>query len=280
MSDILITFLTGRIPQELINQYLRVYDILSVYEKEDSYDMLEAYLMDLDNMDIQSTIDTIHTFHIDQLVNIITEYGITLHDDYSIIDLLEIIDSLMVLENYEDSDDILNLLDTDEDDVITICDILDVCSLKDSVYFMEFIKGVSPDLLLKIQENAINNKKVEIVEEEENTDIVKRKDIVNKLKKLKDNPEYNQLFVFDSIKNGLRLNLPFYLYLDVLKDELFKDPIIDKVIARNISLLGLISKDDDYIKNLDILLLKHIGDLPLIASIQSLVRTYYSEIEK
>ena len=272
MSDFLIQFLMSRITPELMNLYLRAGDLISYFERDDIYDILDDYLMNVENTDTHNTLNKVYQIHTDILTNIIGEFGIGLSEDISLEDLINILEAVIYLEDYEDKETIFNIISVDEDNVVKLTDCLDVVSIKDNIYFQEFITKVNPNLISKLYTHCLKEIKTEV---NEDTDTKKIKEISKKLKELKDNPTYNKSLVFDLIKNGLNLNLPITLYLSLFKDTLFSDELTQEQIAVNMSILGLISSDTDYIKELTDTLPKYVLDLTEVSTILSNTRRYY-----
>lgn len=272
MSDILIRFLSSLITEELLNTYFRSARIISFFEKDDVYDLIDDMLMDIDNIDTHNTLNRIYQIHVDQLVNIITEYGISLNDDINLLDLVILTESMLYLEDYEDKDSISNILLSDEDNIIKLIDCLDIATVYDDNYFVNLIKDVNPSLLSKLYSLCIKEK-VEIINDD--ADLKNIKNITNKLKEIKDNDKYNKSIVFALIRNGLSLYLPFKLYLDLFKDIIFNDDQSLEDISINLAVFGLISEDSDYHSQLKDIITNYVSDITDCAVILSNTRKYY-----
>lgn len=271
MPDIIIQFLHGRITQELLNLYFRAYTIIEYFEREDNYDLIENLLLDIDNIDAQIVIDRIYYFHIDQMVNIISEYSITLHEGYQLLDLIKIIEGLLYLEDSEETDFIMQSIENSEDNVETLSILLGLMTMEDPLVYAEWIKDCHGELLIKIYQNA--KKLLPTIEEDNNIDnSVNEK--IKVLKTYKENPKYNKSLVFSLIKNGLHFNLPLGMYINLLKDSLFSDIYTTEDKGINLALLSFMSDSKDIHKDLNEALHTHLNDLTEVSSYIASFRQY------
>ena len=269
MSDLLIDFLQNRITPELLNLYLRAGGLIEYFEKDDQYDILDNYLMDVDSIGINDALVRIYNFHLNMLSNIIKEYGIFLNTEDDILVMIEIIEAMLLLEDHEDKDSICEMIVSGDDYVYTLCELLSFATIKDSVYYQEFIKSVNPMLLSRIYSTAHKwISKEDIGEDKDNREMIKF------LKVAKEDTEFNRSLVMSYIRNGLSLNLPLSGYISIFKDELFASHYTPKDIAINLIILTKISNNEeaDIAKVFKEILPMYIEDLNKISTIISLIR--------
>lgn len=239
MSDLLLMFLQNRVNDTLLNLYFRAAKLITYFERDDQYDLLDNYLMEIDNIDVYDALSKIYTFHEDILSNIITEYGVFLNET-SLLEKVEILEGLLLIEDHEDKESICEIILNGDDYTFTLSELLSFVTMKDSTYYQEYLGSINPMLLSRIYTEA---SKYILTEETEDDDKEKR-DIVSYLKSIKEDADFSRSLVMGYIKNGLSIYLPLSSYLSIFKDELFEKHYTNKDIAINLFLLAKISKKE------------------------------------
>lgn len=239
MSDLLLMFLQNRVNDTLLNLYFRAAKLITYFERDDQYDLLDNYLMEIDNIDVYDALSKIYTFHEDILSNIITEYGVFLNET-SLAEKVEILEGLLLIEDHEDKESICEIILNGDDYTFTLSELLSFVTMKDSTYYQEYLGSINPMLLSRIYTEA---SKYILTEETEDDDKEKR-EIVSYLKSIKEDADFSRSLVMGYIKNGLSIYLPLSSYLSIFKDELFEKHYTNKDIAINLFLLAKISKKE------------------------------------
>lgn len=239
MSDLLLMFLQNRVNDTLLNLYFRAAKLITYFERDDQYDLLDNYLMEIDNIDVYDALSKIYTFHEDILSNIITEYGVFLNET-SLAEKVEILEGLLLIEDHEDKESICEIILNGDDYTFTLSELLSFVTMKDSTYYQEYLGSINPMLLSRIYTEA---SKYILTEETEDDDKEKR-EIVSYLKSIKEDADFSRSLVIGYIKNGLSIYLPLSSYLSIFKDELFEKHYTNKDIAINLFLLAKISKKE------------------------------------
>lgn len=239
MSDLLLMFLQNRVNDTLLSLYFRAAKLITYFERDDQYDLLDNYLMEIDNIDVYDALSKIYTFHEDILSNIITEYGVFLNET-SLKEKVEILEGLLLIEDHEDKESICEIILNGDDYTFTLSELLSFVTMKDSTYYQEYLGSINPMLLSRIYTEA---SKYILTEETEDDDKEKR-EIVSYLKSIKEDPDFSRSLVMGYIKNGLSIYLPLSSYLSIFKDELFEKHYTNKDIAINLFLLAKISKKE------------------------------------
>lgn len=273
MSDLLLIFLQNRVNNTLLNLYFRAAKLITYFERDDQYDLLDNYLMEIDNIDVYDALSKIYTFHEDILSNIITEYGVFLNET-SLSEKVEILEGLLLIEDHEDKEGICEIILNGDDYTFTLSELLSFVTMKDSTYYQEYLGSINPMLLSRIYTEA---SKYILTEETEDDDKEKR-DIVSYLKSIKEDADFSRSLVMGYIKNGLSIYLPLSSYLSIFKDELFEKHYTNKDIAINLFLLAKISKKEKDIVAKDVVafyqeeLPKYLENLNQISEITSHIR--------
>ena len=273
MSDLLLMFLQNRVNDTLLNLYFRAAKLITYFERDDQYDLLDNYLMEIDNIDVYDALSKIYTFHEDILSNIITEYGVFLNET-SLKEKVEILEGLLLIEDHEDKESICEIILNGDDYTFTLSELLSFVTMKESTYYQEYLGSINPMLLSRIYTEA---SKYILTEETEDDDKEKR-EIVSYLKSIKENPDFSRSLVMGYIKNGLSIYLPLSSYLSIFKDELFEKHYTNKDIAINLFLLAKISKKEKDIVTKDVVafyqeeLPKYLENLNQISEITSHIR--------
>lgn len=239
MSDLLLMFLKNRVNDTLLSLYFRAAKLITYFERDDQYDLLDNYLMEIDNIDVYDALSKIYTFHEDILSNIITEYGVFLNET-SLAEKVEILEGLLLIEDHEDKEGICEIILNGDDYTFTLSELLSFVTMKDSTYYQEYLGSINPMLLSRIYTEA---SKYILTEETEDDDKEKR-EIVSYLKSIKEDADFSRSLVMGYIKNGLSIYLPLSSYLSIFKDELFEKHYTNKDIAINLFLLAKISKKE------------------------------------
>jgi hypothetical protein len=232
-------FLQNRVNDTLLSLYFRAAKLITYFERDDQYDLLDNYLMEIDNIDVYDALSKIYTFHEDILSNIITEYGVFLNET-SLKEKVEILEGLLLIEDHEDKESICEIILNGDDYTFTLSELLSFVTMKDSTYYQEYLGSINPMLLSRIYTEA---SKYILTEETEDDDKEKR-DIVSYLKSIKEDADFSRSLVMGYIKNGLSIYLPLSSYLSIFKDELFEKHYTNKDIAINLFLLAKISKKE------------------------------------
>lgn len=268
MSDLLLMFLQNRVNDTLLNLYFRAAKLITYFERDDQYDLLDNYLMEIDNIDVYDALSKIYTFHEDILSNIIIEYGVFLNET-SLKEKVEILEGLLLIEDHEDKESICEIILNGDDYTFTLSELLSFVTMKDSTYYQEYLGSINPMLLSRIYTEA---SKYILTEETEDDDKEKR-EIVSYLKSIKENPDFSRSLVMGYIKNGLSIYLPLSSYLSIFKDELFEKHYTNKDIAINLFLLAKISKKEkDIVSFYQEELPKYLENLNQISEITSHIR--------
>ena len=239
MSDLLLMFLQNRVNDTLLNLYFRAAKLITYFERDDQYDLLDNYLMEIDNIDVYDALSKVYTFHEDILSNIITEYGVFLNET-SLAEKVEILEGLLLIEDHEDKESICEIILNGDDYTFTLSELLSFVTMKDSTYYQEYLGSINPMLLSRLYTEA---SKYILTEETEDDDKEKR-EIVSYLKSIKEDADFSRSLVMGYIKNGLSIYLPLSSYLSIFKDELFEKHYTNKDIAINLFLLAKISKKE------------------------------------
>ena len=239
MSDLLLMFLQNRVNDTLLNLYFRAAKLITYFERDDQYDLLDNYLMEIDNIDVYDALSKIYTFHEDILSNIITEYGVFLNET-SLAEKVEILEGLLLIEDHEDKESICEIILNGDDYTFTLSELLSFVTMKDSTYYQEYLGSINPMLLSRIYTEASKY----ILTEETKDDDKEKREIVSYLKSIKENPDFSRSLVMGYIKNGLSIYLSLSSYLSIFKDELFEKHYTNKDIAINLFLLAKISKKE------------------------------------
>lgn len=268
MSDLLLMFLQNRVNDTLLSLYFRAAKLITYFERDDQYDLLDNYLMEIDNIDVYDALSKIYTFHEDILSNIITEYGVFLNET-SLKEKVEILEGLLLIEDHEDKESICEIILNGDDYTFTLSELLSFVTMKDSTYYQEYLGSINPMLLSRIYTEA---SKYILTEETEDDDKEKR-EIVSYLKSIKEDPDFSRSLVMGYIKNGLSIYLPLSSYLSIFKDELFEKHYTNKDIAINLFLLAKISKKEkDIVAFYQEELPKYLENLNQISEITSHIR--------
>ena len=170
MSDLLLMFLQNRVNDTLLNLYFRAAKLITYFERDDQYDLLDNYLMEIDNIDVYDALSKIYTFHEDILSNIITEYGVFFNET-SLKEKVEILEGLLLIEDHEDKESICEIILNGDDYTFTLSELLSFVTMKDSTYYQEYLGSINPILLSRIYTEA---RKYILTEETEDDDKEKR----------------------------------------------------------------------------------------------------------
>lgn len=268
MSDLLLMFLQNRVNDTLLNLYFRAAKLITYFERDDQYDLLDNYLMEIDNIDVYDALSKIYTFHEDILSNIITEYGVFLNET-SLAEKVEILEGLLLIEDHEDKESICEIILNGDDYTFTLSELLSFVTMKDSTYYQEYLGSINPMLLSRIYTEASKY----ILKEETEDDDKEKREIVSYLKSIKEDADFSRSLVMGYIKNGLSIYLPLSSYLSIFKDELFEKHYTNKDIAINLFLLAKISKKEkDIVSFYQEELPKYLENLNQISEITSHIR--------
>lgn len=268
MSDLLLMFLQNRVNDTLLSLYFRAAKLITYFERDDQYDLLDNYLMEIDNIDVYDALSRIYTFHEDILSNIITEYGVFLNET-SLKEKVEILEGLLLIEDHEDKESICEIILNGDDYTFTLSELLSFVTMKDSTYYQEYLGSINPMLLSRIYTEASKY----ILKEETEDDDKEKREIVSYLKSIKEDTDFSRSLVMSYIKNGLSIYLPLSSYLSIFKDELFEKHYTNKDIAINLFLLAKISKKEkDIVAFYQEELPKYLENLNQISEITSHIR--------
>ena len=253
----------------LFNLYQRAEDTISYFEKDDLLEYLDE-LMTHPDVDDLSLLDRIHQFYLKMISDILLSYTIQVDEDTSLQDMLNIIDALVYLEDNENHEEICTLIENNEDIYSTLSSLLALSSVYDEVYYLELITDINPLLLARIYQE--HNKQLSF---EDNDTINHNPNKLKTIKSLKDNPIYNNTFVFNLIRNNIVFDLSLERYINLFKDNLFNED--DKeTLAINLYLLSIIASDVSPIQSYQQILPLYL-DMTLLTDIYTLIRTHPKE---
>lgn len=238
MFTSILSFLIDRVPDPLLNLYTEAAKIIGYYNDDDQYELLDE-MMTHEDMDVLATLDMIHEFHITQLTNIILNYGITIQD-ISFKDRIQLITSLMILEEHEDAATIKEMIEQSEDTRYTLVSLLAFADAYDEIYYDTLIDKVEPLLLTRLYQVMSDRNVSEIVD----TPAIDPNKI-KILKSLKDHPGYQPSVVYKYIQRNLGLGLELPLYLNLLKEDIFHEDASIDGVATDLYLLSLITSTKD-----------------------------------
>lgn len=179
----------------------------------------------IDHEDNLAILDRTHSECLVWLVQTLTKFSIVLDDNHldveAIQDLTEILQAVVILDAYELPGELLDILDTTEDNRDALAMLVAVVHGKDFANYIHYIKDLSPLLLDAIRKNAIERKDLQEVfdiEDGISNEIVKRfKSIMDQIALPPEDKVVNYLTHVGKI--GLRVEA----YVSLLGDVLLED---------------------------------------------------------
>lgn len=199
-------------------------------------------IVENDNLDPNSILSLINNNIFLILADILKQHGIYPHEDYTnIFNLFKIAKAYINDIPYFELNEVVgNILDSDDNDIDKLVDLLNEISCIDQVISLEAISDVSGNLIDNIKLLYIENISNDVAED--NIPEISKDRIEATAKRLKALFEINnRSTVVDAIKSGMLIDMSFKTYLTSLWDEIKQYD--DKSIASDIMAMAIISSD-------------------------------------
>ncbi len=240
----IVEFMRASFSPEMASTYEKSFELFSLFNVED-------YILPFDQIYMQ--VDDFDLTYIQQLLN--DQLGITLNDvlhqhgifmsDVASYDVLnEILEGIRDLENYSDHEHVLTILASEISDEEKIAEIFALVTTVETEVILVSLERVNPGLLRTI-DKLFNDRKqlVESVSNNENETIKAKAEWVKRLYSLtsQEFKDCKTSALYPKLEEGLRFNMGFHFYYDLLWDEVSHGVNAD--IARDFVGMAIISND-------------------------------------
>lgn len=171
----------------------------------------EEYLFTQDEtlVDTGEALNNIVTLTRYYLLNLLQTHEVIVNEEIDLKRLLTITEGLLAINIYEDTQTILDILNLDIDNEEKFSEIVSLMTDMSASDILIELESVSDALLTRIKNQGKETPKKE---ESEGDDV----DAVTRIRQYYQFTPLKDLFLFDLIKNGLKVGYPFKTYIDLL----------------------------------------------------------------
>ena len=178
------------------------------------------------------------------LHSVLNQHGVFIQDNTSFEMMNVILEGISSVESYIDREAILTIISTENTDEEKLADILDLVTIIDSDSILLTLERVNPSIIRRIKELVEEHKAIaDVISNTEITQIKAKAAWVKRLYELS-GPEVKDCsnsVLYPKLTEGLRLNLSFQFYYDMLWDEISQST--NAGIARELVGMAIISND-------------------------------------
>ena len=240
----IIEYLKTSVSPETADVYEKSFDLLSRFNVEDYIQPFDQIYMQVDDYDLTYILEQFDTAIMTVLNSLLNQHGIFITEEASHTLLNEILEGILNIENYDDCDGVLTILDTDYPDEEKLAEILTLVTATDAETIMTCLERINPGLLRTI--SALFNGRKQLADSMSQTEgsLIKAKaEWVKRLYSLKsvEFRDCKESKLFPKLEEGLRFNMEFQFYCNLLWDEIAHLNNAD--IARDLVGMAIISND-------------------------------------
>lgn len=243
--DIEITeYLKATSSPEMAATYEKSFELFNHFNLEDYIQPFDAIYMEVDNYDTTYIQQRFNDVMEDTLRGLLANHGIFVSDEATHEIMNVILEAILDIEHYEDVDMVLSILDSATGDEEKFAEILALLSTVEQEEFMNAIDRVNPGLIRTIT-TLFNERKqaTAVFEIPEAVTIKAKAEWIKRLYSLKsvEFRDCKESKLFPKLEEGLRFNMEFQFYCNLLWDEIAHLNNAD--IARDLVGMAIISND-------------------------------------
>lgn len=242
-GNLLLNFMDSYWPEEEVKTYSEIMDWIAGIH-EDWPDNIDLFFYSIaEETDTGIISDRVKSMIQEMLISLLEDMGVFVSEDYELSNsvLYQIHRELVLLDSNEQVDFMLSILSSDQDEVVTFYEVMNVCGglAIDEEVFLTHISRILPDTKAKLVEYLMKKKQVETVEETEYDVRQMALEVKRFIEVLND----DSFLVLDLLKNGLNPGMRFRDYMNLYGSEVLAEDMGFKDQAYNIYLFALISQD-------------------------------------
>lgn len=223
---------------ERVETMKRGFQCLESYSVEEYDNKYIEVMMTYENRERSDNAVVFSQHLIDDLLDILNQHDIQVDSEAKFEDIVEVIEALFNIQDYDDKDSIIRMLETDfNTSEEKLANLFTLVSLKSVDYFVQILESVSPDIFDKLMEIYSNNYQPDDLSCPEDT----RKKIAEELKLLKQYIQYDKAVGFKIIAGNGEVGLPFSYYIQYALKEIEYLEFDD--IAKELAVLLYMSED-------------------------------------
>ena len=157
MFDFLSAYLDAVVTPERRRVILEACNALTnagIDEHEFAIDQQIESADEVGNDVVLANIETMLTVTLGQVIG---GFGVRLEDEVLLVQAVDVLNSLLLIENYEDKASVAGYLETDDGAAAALADVLALMGQYQSAEYITFFRHVSPDLIDRISEQCTKN---------------------------------------------------------------------------------------------------------------------------
>ena len=244
MDTEIIEFMRTSFSPEMAESYEKSFELFSKFNVEDYILPFNEIYMLVDEFDLTYIQQQFNDQLVVTLNDVLHQHGIFMNDEATIALLNEVLDGILNIENYEDHEMILTILDNEVSDEEKIADIFSLVTQTESETLLTGLDRVNPGMLRTIS-TLFNGRQMLLqgLSNSEASTIKAKAEWVKRLYSLtsQEFKDCRVTVVYPKLEDGLRLNMGFQFYHDLLWDEISQ--LTNADIARDLVGISIISCD-------------------------------------
>lgn len=278
MQTEILEFIRSTYGTEVGELYEESFELFSHFNLEDYISPYTEIYMLIDDYDYGYINTLFNNTLFNHLLDLVKIHGIFVIDSITSRDMVNILSAISKLEEYEDTNAIINILEADTSDEAKLCDIFYLVSNVASEDYLSVIESLNPGLIRSIHELFKDRlDATDCVPDEDVEDIRNKAQWVKKLYSFKDRDfkDCKVSVLYPKLQEGLQFNMEFSFYCKYLNDQLGELSIHD--FARDLVGMSAISIDqsDRVLENIKQYLSMNIHDIDQSARIMDIATRHY-----
>lgn len=230
LEELRIFLIDNATPEEndLFNQAYEIIDELYSVEVQNYYQDI-LFTQDESIRDTGETLNKFYQLFKNLLFRILTEHQITVNEDIDFARLIKIVQALLDIQGYDNLDDIVYILETEDDNEQKLAEALAlVCDMQAEELLLE-IENVSDGFITNLQEFTKVTPISNIIEDAVDTSVY-----LNRIK------QFNKFIkietrIFKLMKEGLKAGYTFEVYSNIFGREL-ETLSVDEIVLELLSM--------------------------------------------
>lgn len=280
MLDILEFYLKTSASPEVADAVTKACELFEDYDLPGYQDVYTDLLMSSDNADFNDLNTNIISLTIELQRAVLEQLLILVDSDFTIQQGNLLLESMSRIEASDFNEEIISLCD-DSDYDNSLCEILSLVSGVSTESFYPLIENIDQCVIDRIkmvcQQNSVNDTISPI-------DTVHVRQVINRLIRYKNFVDNKPLFIYDSIKNGQLVDLPFKAYYDEMPEVFWSLQPQEKAIQLIAGVLVSSDVNSNPKKFITEQLSRTMTSIdhitPIIVAFDSILNKFYSEESK
>lgn len=236
MQEELRIFLVDNAGPEVYDLMIRAFDIFEDMYPVDIHNKYLELVVTQDDRDSGETLALILDLTKFYLDRILVEHQITLSENTGFPNLIIIVEALLAIQEYEDTDTIKDILDLELDQEEKLSEILALVAPLDASELLIEIEEVGSALIDRLREyvtkeTLVVNEVVELPEEA----------YLEEIRLFDEFSNHTPLIILDTLKSGVKVGYLFEIYLGLTGDII--DTLKPEEVARELLAMALVSID-------------------------------------